>query len=182
MIGDPLDLPAHRRRAASTAGSAGCSSSRPPPSASRHGANDAQKTMGIIAGVLFAGGYIDDVLRFRSGSILRARRDRPRHAVRRLADHPHDGLEDHQAAAGRRLRRRDRRGAIALFTATHFGVPVSTTHTITGAIVGVGATRRLSAVRWGVAGRIVWAWVLTIPMRRDHRRADLLDLRLFGAR
>jgi PiT family inorganic phosphate transporter len=54
-------------------------------------------------------------------------------------------------------------GAISLFGATHFGIPVSTTHTITGAIVGVGATRRLSAVRWGVAGRIVWAWVLTIP-------------------
>jgi len=55
-------------------------------------------------------------------------------------------------------------GAITLFIASHLGVPVSTTHTITGAIVGVGATRRLSAVRWGVAGRIVWAWILTIPM------------------
>ena len=54
-------------------------------------------------------------------------------------------------------------GAISLFTATHLGVPVSTTHTITGAIIGVGSIRRLSAVRWGVAGRIVWAWVLTIP-------------------
>jgi PiT family inorganic phosphate transporter len=54
-------------------------------------------------------------------------------------------------------------GAISLFTATHFGIPVSTTHTITGAIVGVGSIRRLSAVRWGVAGRIVWAWILTIP-------------------
>jgi len=54
-------------------------------------------------------------------------------------------------------------GAISLFTATSLGVPVSTTHTITGAIVGVGATRRLSAVRWGIAGRIVWAWILTIP-------------------
>src|SRR4029079_9936173 len=54
-------------------------------------------------------------------------------------------------------------GAITLFLASSLGVPVSTTHTITGAIVGVGATRRLSAVRWGVAGRIVWAWVLTIP-------------------
>ena len=54
-------------------------------------------------------------------------------------------------------------GAIALFTATHLGVRVSTTHTITGAIVGVGAIERLSAVRWGVAGQIVWAWVLTIP-------------------
>jgi PiT family inorganic phosphate transporter len=47
--------------------------------------------------------------------------------------------------------------------ASHFGIPVSTTHTITGAIVGVGSTRRLSAVRWGVAGRIVWAWLVTIP-------------------
>jgi len=54
-------------------------------------------------------------------------------------------------------------GAITLFIASSFGIPVSTTHTITGAIVGVGATRRLSAVRWGVARRIVWAWVLTIP-------------------
>jgi len=54
-------------------------------------------------------------------------------------------------------------GAATLFMATHFGIPVSTTHTITGAIVGVGAARNTSAVRWGVAGGIVWAWVLTIP-------------------
>jgi PiT family inorganic phosphate transporter len=54
-------------------------------------------------------------------------------------------------------------GAVTLFIATAFGIPVSTTHTITGAIVGVGATRKLSAVRWGIAGTIVWAWVLTIP-------------------
>ena len=54
-------------------------------------------------------------------------------------------------------------GAIAIMVATHFGIPVSTTHTITGAIVGVGATQRLSAVRWGLAGRIVWAWIVTIP-------------------
>jgi len=54
-------------------------------------------------------------------------------------------------------------GAITLFLASHFGIPVSTTHTITGAIAGVGAAQRLSAVRWGVAGQIVWAWVLTIP-------------------
>jgi PiT family inorganic phosphate transporter len=55
-------------------------------------------------------------------------------------------------------------GALTLVGATLSGIPVSTTHTITGAIVGVGATRRLSAVRWGVAGRILWAWVLTIPL------------------
>ena len=63
----------------------------------------------------------------------------------------------------RRLLRRDVGGHLAGI-ATSLGVPVSTTHTITGAIVGVGAANRLSAVRWGVAGRIVWAWVLTIPM------------------
>jgi PiT family inorganic phosphate transporter len=54
-------------------------------------------------------------------------------------------------------------GAITLFVASFMGIPVSTTHTITGAIVGVGATQKLSAVRWGVAGNIVWAWILTIP-------------------
>jgi PiT family inorganic phosphate transporter len=55
-------------------------------------------------------------------------------------------------------------GGITVLLATHLGVPVSTTHTITGAIVGVGASTRISAVRWGVAGQIVWAWILTIPM------------------
>jgi PiT family inorganic phosphate transporter len=54
-------------------------------------------------------------------------------------------------------------GALVILGASNFGIPVSTTHTITGAIVGVGATNRLSAVRWGLAGRIVWAWVITIP-------------------
>ena len=54
-------------------------------------------------------------------------------------------------------------GAITLFGSAHFGIPVSTTHTITGAIVGVGSVRRLRSVRWNVAGRIVWAWILTIP-------------------
>jgi PiT family inorganic phosphate transporter len=54
-------------------------------------------------------------------------------------------------------------GAITLFLSSYLGVPVSTTHTITGAITGVGAAQRFSAVRWGVAGRIVWAWILTIP-------------------
>jgi PiT family inorganic phosphate transporter len=54
-------------------------------------------------------------------------------------------------------------GGLTILLATYLGIPVSTTHTITGAIVGVGATQRLSAVRWGVAGRIVWAWIITIP-------------------
>ena len=55
-------------------------------------------------------------------------------------------------------------GAATLFMATHLGIPVSTTHTITGAIVGVGATNRLSGIKWGVAERIVWAWIITIPV------------------
>jgi PiT family inorganic phosphate transporter len=54
-------------------------------------------------------------------------------------------------------------GALVILSASRFGIPVSTTHTITGAIVGVGATNRLSAVRWGLASKIVWAWVITIP-------------------
>jgi PiT family inorganic phosphate transporter len=55
-------------------------------------------------------------------------------------------------------------GAITLFMATHAGIPVSTTHTITGSIIGVGSTTKLSGIKWGVATRIVWAWILTIPM------------------
>jgi len=54
--------------------------------------------------------------------------------------------------------------AVAIFVATRLGIPVSTTHTITGAILGVGSVQRLSAVRWGVAGKVVWAWIFTIPM------------------
>ena len=65
-------------------------------------------------------------------------------------------------------------GAATLFIATFLGVPVSTTHTITGAIVGVGAARRVSAVRWNVASSIVYAWVITIPASADRRGAGLL--------
>ena len=143
---------------------------------SRHGANDAQKTMGIIVGLLvvdqahFAGQsgwlrhfYLPKADMSRSGSswppTWRSRWAR----VRRLADREHDGHANHQAAAVRRLLRRDRGGDHDP-ARDQLGVPVSTTHTITGAIVGVGAAQRLSAVRWGVAGRIVWAWILTIPM------------------
>ncbi|MEO5568171.1 MAG: inorganic phosphate transporter, partial [Gemmatimonadaceae bacterium] len=69
-------------------------------------------------------------------------------------------------------------GAAVIYTASHFGIPVSTTHTITGSIVGVGATNRLSAVRWGIAGRIVWAWVLTIPMSALLAAASYMLLRI----
>jgi PiT family inorganic phosphate transporter len=68
----------------------------------------------------------------------------------------------------------------AVFMATTLGVPVSTTHAITGAIVGVGSTRRLSAVRWGVAGRIVWAWLLTIPAAATIGAGTYTLLRYFG--
>jgi uncharacterized protein Yka (UPF0111/DUF47 family) len=97
-----------------------------------------------------------------------------------VAHHPHDGLEDHEAPARRRVRGRDR-AAVALLTATTIGVPVSTTHAITGSIVGVGATRRLSAVRWGVAGQIVWAWLLTIPAAFAMGAATFFVLQLFEA-
>ena len=89
--------------------------------------------------------------------------DRAWDALRRLADRQNDGHQDRQAAARRRILRRDRRSDDAL-RGDVFGIPVSTTHTITGSIVGVGSAKRFSAVKWGVAGRIVWAWVLTIPM------------------
>jgi PiT family inorganic phosphate transporter len=67
-------------------------------------------------------------------------------------------------------------GALSILLATRFGIPVSTTHTITGAIMGVGATHRLSAVRWGVAGRIVWGWLLTIPAAAILSALSLLAL------
>jgi PiT family inorganic phosphate transporter len=79
-----------------------------------------------------------------------------------VAHRENHGPEDHEAEARRRLLRRNR-SALTLFGTALAGIPVSTTHTITGAIVGVGSTRRLSAVRWGVAGRIIWAWIFTIP-------------------
>jgi PiT family inorganic phosphate transporter len=127
-----------------------------------HGGNDAQKTMGIIAGVLFAGGYIS-AFRIDLWVILMA------HAAIALGTLSGGWRIIH--TMGSKITKlqpvggfsAETAGAISLFSATHFGVPVSTTHTITGAIIGVGSIRRLSAVRWGVAGRIIWAWVLTIP-------------------
>jgi PiT family inorganic phosphate transporter len=127
-----------------------------------HGGNDAQKTMGIIAGALFAGGYIS-TFRIDLWVILMA------HAAIALGTLSGGWRIIH--TMGSKITKlqpvggfaAETAGAISLFTATHLGVPVSTTHTITGAIIGVGSIRRLSAVRWGVAGRIVWAWVLTIP-------------------
>ena len=129
-----------------------------------HGGNDAQKTMGIITVALFATGHL-------SGEI-----EVPLWVV--LTSHAAIGLGT--MAGGWRIVKTmgmkltklrpvggfcaETAGALTLFGVTLTGIPVSTTHTITGAIVGVGSTRRLSAVKWGVAGRIVWAWILTMPM------------------
>src|SRR6187549_251443 len=127
-----------------------------------HGANDAQKTMGIIAGALFAAGYIQEFTipfwvemaaysAISLGTLSGGWRIIHTMGSKITRLQPVGGFAAETA------------GAVSLFTATALGVPVSTTHTITGAIVGVGSTRRLSAVRWGIAGRIVWAWILTIP-------------------
>ena len=127
-----------------------------------HGGNDAQKTMGIIALLLYSNGRIDHFyvpqwvviisgVAIAFGTLSGGWRIVHTLGARVTKLRPVGGFCAETA------------GAISLFGATHLGIPVSTTHTITGAIVGVGSTRRLSAVRWGVAGRIVWAWVLTIP-------------------
>jgi inorganic phosphate transporter, PiT family len=145
-----------------------------------HGANDAQKTMGIIAGVLFAAGYIQRfeipfwvVLLAHTaiglGTLVGGWRIIHTMGSKITKLQPVGGFAAETGAA------------IALLTATLAGVPVSTTHAITGAIVGVGATRRLSAVRWGVAGQIVWAWVLTIPAAFSIAAGAYMLLKLAGA-
>jgi PiT family inorganic phosphate transporter len=128
-----------------------------------HGTNDAQKTMGIVAILLFTSGYLGPTFYVPIWVVLSA------HAAIALGTlaggwriiktmgsritklQPVDGFSAETAAA------------IALFGTAAIGIPVSTTHTITGAIIGVGSTRRLSAVRWGVTIGVIWAWVLTIP-------------------
>jgi PiT family inorganic phosphate transporter len=127
-----------------------------------HGGNDAQKTMGIIAGVLFAGGYITE-FRIDLWIVLAAHLAIALGTLSggwRIIHTMGSKITKLQPVGGFAA---ETAGAISLFTATHLGVPVSTTHTITGAIIGVGSIKRLSAVRWGIAGRIIWAWILTIP-------------------
>jgi len=145
-----------------------------------HGANDAQKTMGIIAGVLFTAGYLK-VFEIPIWVVLAA------HAAIGLGTLAGGWRIIH--TMGSKITKLQPVGgfaaetgaAIAILTATRFGIPVSTTHAITGAIVGVGSTRRLSAVRWGVAGRIVWAWVLTIPASAIIGAVVFWVARSFGA-
>jgi len=127
-----------------------------------HGGNDAQKTAGIVTAVLFSSGYIGtfDVplwVRFAAyaaiglGTLAGGWRIIATMGTKITKLQPVGGFAAETGAA------------VAIFTATHFGIPVSTTHAITGSIVGVGSTQRLSAVRWGVARKIIWAWVITIP-------------------
>ncbi|MDR1990311.1 MAG: inorganic phosphate transporter [Acidobacteriaceae bacterium] len=145
-----------------------------------HGAHDAQKTMGIIASVLFAAGYIQQfeipfwvVLAANAaiglGTLAGGWRIIHTMGSKITKLQPVGGFAAETGAA------------TALMVATLTGVPVSTTHAITGAIVGVGATRRLSAVRWGVARQIIWAWVLTIPAAFAIGAASYRILALAGA-
>jgi PiT family inorganic phosphate transporter len=127
-----------------------------------HGANDAQKTMGIITGALVTGGFLTkfevpfwvEMLSYTAialGTLSGGWRIIKTMGTKITKLTPAGGFAAETGAA------------VAIYTATAMGVGISTTHTITGAIVGVGATKRLSAVRWGVAGQILWAWILTIP-------------------
>ncbi len=127
-----------------------------------HGANDAQKTMGIITGVLVASGF-QKTFDVHIWVILAA------HAAIALGTLS-GGWRIVHTMGGRLTRLRPRSGfcaetgaAGAVLLATHLGLPVSTTHAIAGAIAGVGSIQRMKAVRWGIATNIVWAWVLTIP-------------------
>lgn len=128
-----------------------------------HGGNDAQKTMGIIAMLLFSAGLSGPTFKvpfwvvitcqvaIALGTLFGGWRIVKTMGQKITKLKPVGGF---CAETG---------GAITLFLATGLGIPVSTTHTITGAIVGVGAVQKLSAVRWGIAGEIIWAWILTIP-------------------
>ena len=134
-----------------------------------HGGNDAQKTMGIIAGAMYTGGFMsrEDMLaswgHYHWPIILAA------HTA--IAAGTYFGGWRIVNTMGQKITKlkpiggfcAESAGAITLFGTALAGIPVSTTHTITGAIVGVGAVHRFSAVRWGVATRIVWAWIVTIP-------------------
>ncbi len=149
--------------------------------ASGHGGNDAQKTMGIIAGVLVAGGYLESGQRTAADSLVGRfwRRTRRSRWARSRAAGASSTRWARRSPSCRRSAASPRRPAARSRSSRRrtSACRVSTTHTITGAIIGVGSIRRLSAVRWGVAGRIVWAWMLTIPAAAADRRGHLLDRR-----
>ncbi|MEO5997930.1 MAG: inorganic phosphate transporter [Chitinophagaceae bacterium] len=129
-----------------------------------HGGNDAQKVMGIIAVAMVAAGQLDDIMNIPNwvpfscfaamglGTMSGGWKIVKTMGTRITKVTPLEGVAAETA------------GAVTLFLTEHLGIPVSTTHTITGAIIGVGATKRLSAVRWGVTVNLLWAWILTIPV------------------
>jgi PiT family inorganic phosphate transporter len=155
-----------------------------------HGANDAQKTMGIIVSLLVASQalFVDQTGWLRLLHVPTAD-----HIPLWVEMAAYTAIALGTALGGWRIVKTmgsritklrpfggfcaETAGGITILIASSLGVPVSTTHTITGAIVGVGATRRISAVRWGVAGTIVWAWILTIPMSAAIAALTYLILR-----
>jgi len=129
-----------------------------------HGGNDAQKVMGIITAALIAGGQITDIKEMPTwvplacyaaiglGTLSGGWKIVKTMGTRITKVTPLEGVCAESA------------GAMTLYLTEQMGIPVSTTHTITGSIIGVGATKRLSAVRWGVTIQLLWAWILTIPV------------------
>ena len=144
-----------------------------------HGMNDAQKTMGIIAMALFSKGLLGDTFHIpiwviiacytviSLGTMFGGWRIVKTMGTKITKLQPIGGFSAEAAAA------------CSIIGASIAGIPVSTTHTITGAIVGVGATKRLSAVRWGVAGNIIWSWILTIPVSAIISAITYLALKYF---
>jgi PiT family inorganic phosphate transporter len=146
-----------------------------------HGTNDAQKTMGIIAVLLFSTGHLGPEFYVPFWVIMAA------HAALGLGTMA-GGWRIVKTMGMRITKLRpvggfcaETAGAITLLGTAIGGIPVSTTQTITGSIMGVGSLQRFSAVRWGVAGRILWAWVLTIPASAAVSAAAWLVLRVLGA-
>jgi len=145
-----------------------------------HGGNDAQKVMGIIGAALFANGLIGDVKNIpdwvplacyaaiAAGTMSGGWKIIKTMGTRITKVTPLEGVSAETA------------GAITLFMTEQMGIPVSTTHTITGSIIGVGATKRLSAVRWGVTINLLWAWILTIPVSAAMAGAVYLIFRMFA--
>jgi inorganic phosphate transporter, PiT family len=132
-----------------------------------HGGNDAQKTMGIIAAIVFidlhAGKALGEELPIELWMVLSAHLAIGLGTMMggwRIVHTLGSKITKLQPVGGASA---ETAAALTLFATTHFGIPVSTTHTITGAVIGVGTTNRVSAVRWGVTGRVLYAWVLTIP-------------------
>jgi len=155
-----------------------------------HGANDAQKTMGIIVGLLVATQHLfKDATGWQAALFVPSADSIPfwieMAAYSAIALGTALGGWRIVKTMGTRITKlrpfggvcAETGGAVAIFIASVLGIPVSTTHTITGAIVGVGTAQRLSAVRWGVAGRIVWAWILTIPMAASIAALTYFTLR-----